>query len=100
MTGINEDKQQSQGPWWSIGALYVMLTPFVAMAYFAFKALGLVWNFFDGTTAAVYAVAVFAICGTLMVIYLVMIVRQIYFEFVLPKLAETRRNNRENQRGK
>ena len=33
-------------------------------------------------------------------IYLVMIVRQIYFEFVLPKLAETRRNNRENQRGK
>ena len=100
MTGFNDDKQKSQGSWWSVGALYLMLTPFVALAYFAFKALGLVWNFFDGTTAAVYAVAVFAICGTLMVIYLVMIVRQIYFEFVLPKLAETRRNNRENQRGK
>lgn len=100
MTEINDDKQQSQGTWWSAGVLYLMLTPFVALAYFAFKALGVVWNFFDGTTGAVYAVAVFAICGTLLAAYIVMIVRQIYFEFVLPKLAETRRNKRENQRGK
>lgn len=65
-----------------------MLTPFAVLGYFAFKALGLVWSYFDGTITAIYAIVAFAASGTLIALYLVMVVRQIYIEFVVPKLVD------------
>lgn len=84
----NHSKQRQEAPWWGISILYLMLTPFAVLRYFAFKALGLVWRYFDGTTTAIYAVVAFAVSGTLIASYLVMVVRQIYIEFVVPKLAD------------
>jgi hypothetical protein len=87
MTAGNGEQRNEQAPWWGIGVLYLMLVPFAVLAYFAFKALSLVWNNFDGTVGARYAVLVFAVGGILIAVYIVMIVRQIYKEFVVPNLA-------------
>lgn len=93
---INNDSNQKQGaPWWGISILYLMLAPFAVLAYFAFEALGLVWRYFDGTTTATYAVVAFAVSGTLIALYLAMVVRQIYIEFVVPKLIDTTRTSRQ-----
>jgi hypothetical protein len=87
MRSGNSEARDAQAPWWGIGILYLMLLPFAAIAYFAFKAFALVWNAFDGTVAAKYAVVVFGVGGLLVVVYLMMVVRQIYTEFIVPKLA-------------
>jgi hypothetical protein len=89
MTPGTDKPQNDQAPWWGIGILYLMLVPFAVLAYFAFQALALVWNAFDGTVASKYAVFVFALGGALLAVYLVMVTRQVYKEFIAPKLANT-----------
>ena len=87
MNHENQDIGDEQAPWWGIGILYLMLTPFALLTFLAFKLLTLVWNTFDGSVGAKYAVSVFAILGCLLFVYVIMIVRQIYVEFISPKLA-------------
>lgn len=95
MDTTNDSKHRQEAPWWGISILYLMLMPFAVLGYFAFKALGLAWRYFDGTTVAIYAVVAFAVSGALIASYLVMVVRQIYIEFVVPKLADTTRAARQ-----
>jgi uncharacterized membrane protein YqhA len=91
MDTTNNSKQRRKAPWWGIGILYLMPMPFAVLGYCAFKALGLVWRYFDGTTTAIYAVVAFAVSVALIASYLVMVVRQIYIKFVVAKLADTTR---------
>lgn len=88
MDTTSDSNRRQEAPWWGIGILYLMLTPFAVLGYFAFKALGLVWHYFDETITAIYAVVAFAVSGTVIGLYLVMVVRQIYVEFVVPKLVD------------
>jgi hypothetical protein len=87
MTSGNTEARDAEAPWWGIGILYLMLLPFAALAYFALKAFALAWNVFDGTVAAKYALVVFGVGGLLIVVYVMMVVRQIYKEFVVPRIA-------------
>ena len=89
MDTTKDSKQRQEAPWWGICILYLMLAPFAVLGFFAFKALAFVWRYFDGTTTAIYAFVAFAIAGGLIASYLVMVVHQIYIEFVVPKLADT-----------
>ena len=100
MTELNSESQDDACTWWGIGILYLMLTPIAVLAYFAFKALRFAWDVCDGTIVAIYAVAFFAISSTLIVTYLIMVARQIYIEFIVPKLAKmVRRTSQQRQDG-
>lgn len=76
-----------QAPWWGIVVLYHMLTPIALLAFLAFKFFRVVWNSIDDSAGAIYALFVFAIGGFLLFAYVVIVVRRIYVEFVVPKLV-------------
>jgi TRAP-type C4-dicarboxylate transport system permease small subunit len=87
MTTGNEEPRNNQASWVGIGILFLMLMPYAVMAYFMFKWLSLVWYYSEGIPNASYAILVFAVGGILISIFMVMITRQIYKEFIVPKIA-------------
>ena len=74
-------------PWLGVALLYLMVTPFALLAFLAFRSFGLVWNQFDASVGAKYAASFFGISGCLLSVFVIMVVRHIYVEFVAPRFG-------------
>jgi len=81
-------------PWWAIAIMLLVFVQFLALTYFAFKSLGLVWYDFDGTFASWYALLVFAMVGSCLSAWLVMVLYVICKDFIAPAMANRRSTSR------
>jgi hypothetical protein len=85
--------RDEEAPWWGIILLLLIVSPWALLVYGACKAFIVLWRNFDGVPNARYALTVFAIGGVAISAYLVGVTRQIYIEFVVPKLNQRRRKS-------